>query len=104
MIIKGIIKTRDIFIDGKKLSPKKSQQVINHSPDGFNWGYSGSGPAQLSLAILLEITDIDIAKRLYQAFKWEFITNLSKNDFTLVININKWLKMKKYNKEKKNNE
>lgn len=23
-----------------------------HSPDGFSWGYSGSGPAQLALAIL----------------------------------------------------
>lgn len=24
----------------------------NHSPTGFNWGYGGSGPAQLALAIL----------------------------------------------------
>lgn len=24
----------------------------NHSPDGFNWGYGGSGPAQTALAIL----------------------------------------------------
>jgi hypothetical protein len=26
--------------------------LFNHSPDGFQWGYSGSGPAQTSLAIL----------------------------------------------------
>lgn len=27
-------------------------QVVNHSPTGFNWGYMGSGPAQLALALL----------------------------------------------------
>lgn len=26
--------------------------VVSHSPDGFEWGYSGSGPADLSLNIL----------------------------------------------------
>lgn len=25
---------------------------VNHSPDGFEWGFGGSGPAQLSYAIL----------------------------------------------------
>lgn len=39
--------------DGQTLSPDKSQKVWNHSPDGFNWGYGGSGPAQLALALLL---------------------------------------------------
>jgi len=36
----------------RKLSPRLG--VINHSPDGFSWGYSGSGPAQLALAILCD--------------------------------------------------
>jgi hypothetical protein len=26
--------------------------LFNHSPTGFEWGYGGSGPAQLALAIL----------------------------------------------------
>ena len=26
-------------------------ELWNHSPDGFNWGYGGSGPAQLALAL-----------------------------------------------------
>lgn len=30
------------------------QEIRNHSPDGFNWGYAGSGPAQLALAILAD--------------------------------------------------
>ncbi len=28
--------------------------LANHSPDGFSWGYGGSGPAQLALAILAD--------------------------------------------------
>ena len=26
--------------------------LFNHSPTGFEWGYAGSGPVQLALAIL----------------------------------------------------
>ena len=29
--------------------------IINHSPDGFEWGYAGSGPAQLALAIIADL-------------------------------------------------
>ncbi len=28
--------------------------LYNHSPTGFEWGYGGSGPAQLSLALLAD--------------------------------------------------
>ena len=30
----------------------KRLDLANHSPTGFSWGYGGSGPAQLALAIL----------------------------------------------------
>jgi len=40
-------------VDGDPLSPRASQKVHNHSPDGFSCGYEGSGPAQLALAIAL---------------------------------------------------
>src|SRR6516225_2178066 len=36
----------------KPLNPR--QELRNHSPTGFEWGYGGSGPAQLALAILAE--------------------------------------------------
>ena len=26
--------------------------LVNHSPTGFEWGYGGSGPAQLAVAML----------------------------------------------------
>ena len=44
--------------------------LFNHSPDGFEIGYSGSGPAQLSLAILADhLGDDELAVRLHQEFK-----------------------------------
>lgn len=53
--------------------------VVNHSPDGGNWGYGGSGPAQLALAILMDFfNEKDKAKaiRLHQHFKGEVIARL----------------------------
>ena len=72
---------RRVFVvaDGEttELLPARSQQLIDHSPDGFNWGYSGSGSAQLSHALLLEVTDDEqTALRYYQDFKWDVIANL----------------------------
>lgn len=58
-----------------KLLPGPSQKLYNHSPDGFQWGYGGSGPAQLSLALLLDATsDPQIALAHYQPFKWEYVS------------------------------
>ena len=49
---------------------------VLHSPDGFNWGYGGSGPAELARCLLLEVTgDGDRVDCCYQDFKWEFVSN-----------------------------
>lgn len=77
-IYKGF-KTREIgsaivWKDNATLSPVASQKVWNHSPDGFEWGYGGSGPAQLALALLLDVTGVStLAVQLYQDFKREFV-------------------------------
>ena len=41
----------------------------NHSPGGPEWGYDGSGPAQLALTVLLLVTDSAEAVRYYYLFK-----------------------------------
>lgn len=48
-----------------------------HSPDGFNWGYAGSGPAELALMILIDLglTQQD-AWLLHQEFKADKIARL----------------------------
>ena len=46
----------------------------NHSPTGFAWGYAGSGPAQLALALVADATGDDgLAQRVYQEFKFKFV-------------------------------
>lgn len=42
----------------------------NHSPAGFEWGYGGSGPAQLALALCADaLGDDQGALAVYQEFK-----------------------------------
>ena len=50
-------------------------EVREHSPTGFNWGYGGSGAAQLALAILLDVTNDNelTALTYYQAFKRDIV-------------------------------
>jgi hypothetical protein len=66
--------------DDKPIEPQRSQAVRNHSPDGFSWGYGGSGPAQLALALLLHAGLNDsVAGELYQSFKWQIVAQWSQH-------------------------
>lgn len=65
----------------RDLDLEKSLRVSNHSPTGFEWGYAGSGPAQLALAILLDYyRDAGLASRFHQPFKFEVIATLSQEE------------------------
>ena len=53
----------------------KKNQVVDHSPTGFQRGYSGSETAQLAATILNEITDdLELTKQHYQFFKFDHVT------------------------------
>lgn len=67
----------------------------NHSPTGFAWGYGGSGPAQLALAMLAYIFDDEIALANYQRFKSEVIGNLPANWTMPVSQVKSWLESTK---------
>lgn len=71
---------REVWLDGKWLDPKPSQIIYNHSPDGFNWGYGGSGPAQLALAIMFKLTGKADG---YQEFKWNVIAGIPQGPFEI---------------------
>lgn len=91
MIITGDFVTRVVHVDGQVLAPTRSQRVWNHSPDGFAWGYGGSGPAQLALAILLEAgLDEARAVELHQAFKWAIVAPLPRAGFTIDLDVQAW--------------
>ena len=68
-----------VTVDGKPLAPRLD--LRNHSPTGFAWGYGGSGPSQLALAILADFLQDDRrALVLYQPYKWRVIAQLDKNE------------------------
>lgn len=51
--------------------------IVRHSPTGFEWGYGGSGPAELALNILYAVTgNKELAMRHYQQFKWDVIAKI----------------------------
>ena len=47
--------------------------AARHSPTGIEWGYGGSGPADLALSVLLALTEEQTANALYQRFKQEVV-------------------------------
>lgn len=69
--------------DGGEYWLEPRLDLRNHSPAGFGWGYAGSGPAQLALAMLADYFAGDappsslsdaFASSLYQTFKFRAIT------------------------------
>ena len=71
-----------VTVDGQPLNPRLD--LWNHSPTGFEWGYGGSGPAQLALAILADhCGDDEQALNFYQRFKWAVIAELPHREWIL---------------------
>jgi hypothetical protein len=90
-VITGLRFGATVAINGIPLSPERSLKLRNHSPTGFAWGYGGSGPAQLALAVLLEFTTEENALRLYQDFKFEIIAGLEGSFELPVERVKTWL-------------
>ena len=81
--------------DKSVLDPSKSVSVYPHSNE-FNWGYEGSGPAQLALAILIEeLKDNELAFILHQEFKRDIIARFLQGEvWSLPIKVVKdWVKL-----------
>jgi hypothetical protein len=68
--------------------------VSFHSPDGFEWGYGGSGPADLALSILADFYGEKPTKRQlmdgsarcsrhHQEFKWKMIASAPRDTFLI---------------------
>ncbi len=75
------------WLDGKSLSHSKSLKHVSHSPTGFNWGYGGSGPAQLAYAICHELYGASTARQVYQDFKWRFLVAIEGDSFDLALDL-----------------
>jgi hypothetical protein len=61
----------------ERLTPDRSLELVRHSPGGFDWGYTGSGPAQLACALLLDYFDDEsVAHQHYIQFRDEVVSQL----------------------------
>lgn len=85
-------------LDGQPLPFDKSLLYKEHSPTGFAWGYAGSGPSQLALAILLAAVpeEPEVALALYQDFKFELVARWpgEKVHLCIEIDLNQWIQVK----------
>jgi hypothetical protein len=58
-------------------------RLRHHSSDGFSWGDSHGGSAQLALALLLELAHEDLALLWYQDVKRHIVARLARDDFVI---------------------
>ena len=67
--------TYKVTVDGQPLDPRLD--LVNHASTGFSWGYLGSGPAQLALALVAHHTGDDaLAVRVHQMVKASVVAGL----------------------------
>ena len=69
-----------VTCNGNALDPR--YDLRNHS-DNFEWGYGGSGPSQLALAILANEYGETIALYWFEDFKWHVVASLPKDRWLL---------------------
>lgn len=58
--------------------------LMRHSPDGFEWGYGGSGPSDLALAILWHALGREPSAPLYHAFKFAHVATWPNHGWRIV--------------------
>lgn len=86
-----------VIVPARGESPENSyllplaRDVVKHSQE-FNWGYGGSGPAQLAMAILVDSIGRELARECYQEFKADVIATIQSDRFQIdEIEIRRWL-------------
>lgn len=61
--------------------------VMRHSPDGFEWGYDGSGPTELARCLLIDLLGVeDVHGELsvsYHDFRSDVIARLPRDEYGL---------------------
>jgi hypothetical protein len=69
--------------DANGIRTNVPRRIIKHSPDGFEWNYAGSGPADFALNILSVFIGQELAERFYQEFKFTFVAALPREGGTI---------------------
>ena len=86
-----------VQVDGEDLLPvQEAGKMYVSNEEAFDWGYCGTGPARLALAILAHLTkDIRLAKIIQDDFLQEVISQMPEEGFALAIeDLRDWAKKK----------
>lgn len=100
--IPGADEVADIVCERERvgnLSPREGaakvnirRQFVYHSPTGFEWGYGGSGPADLALNILGLFVPPSEAWRLHQDYKRDVVAGIPDEGITITAeSVRTWL-------------
>lgn len=67
----------EVYLDpGTERVEMMPRPLVYHSPDGYEWGYLGSGPADLALNILAQFVEPPEAWRWHHRFKAEVLAGI----------------------------
>ena len=76
--------------DGEVIRRQGLKHICRHSPDGFQWGYGGSGPSDLALSLMVDyferqgvVEAMREADGCYQDFKWDFIAKIFEAEWSI---------------------
>ncbi|MDZ5810367.1 DUF6166 domain-containing protein [Halorubrum sp. AD140] len=79
----------EVAVDGEPMDYR--YDLLSASPSGFEWGYGGSGPAQLSVALLAHALNDEVAVTYYQQFKREVVSQLPERGWELTADdVRRW--------------
>jgi hypothetical protein len=78
--------TNAVFVDNAQLDLLHSQEIKLYSHI-FTWGYAGSAPTQLALALLLRYLPAENAVRYCEALMRNLIARLPENSFIRTVQL-----------------
>ncbi len=73
-----------VNVNGRQRPLRPRNDIRDHSPTGFEWGYGGSGPAQLALALVADCCGrADAIPTIYQRVKMIIVARLPHDGWTI---------------------
>jgi len=84
--IHAVWSTNAVFVDGQQLDLGASKKIQWHG-NNFAWGYNGSGPAQMALALLLLYVSPEKAILYHQPLKENLIKRFPDNSFIRTVRL-----------------
>jgi hypothetical protein len=83
---KGTVSPAQVTVheDGQASRPLALRHDLRRHSEEFNWGYGGSGPAQLALALVADVLgDDEQAQDVYQRVKFKLVGHLPPDGWTI---------------------